>query len=197
MISTDFKKSYSIFDIKDAMSISGPIGWNQLPERSPRPSWNSRIFAAVCLISLVFGFSLPAQAQSWLNSAWLNRTAVSISNPNGTTLTNFQVKVTLDGTFDFAHAQSRGEDLRVTAADGVTQLPFWIADWRPANTTATVWVQIPSLPSTGAGIWLYFGNSAAASASNGRATFSFFDDFEPSATTTVGYFPLSASQTIF
>src|SRR6185295_19655153 len=132
MNSSDFKKSYTIFDTKDAMSLSGPIGWIQMPETSPG---HSRIFAVLCLISLVFGTSLPVQAQSWLNSSWLNRTAVSISNPNGTTLTNFQVKVTLDGTFDFAHAQSRGEDLRVTAADGVTQLPFWIADWRPANTT--------------------------------------------------------------
>src|SRR5262245_50450977 len=159
MNSSDFKKSYTIFDIKDAMSVSGPIGRIQMPERSPRHSRTSRIFSALCLISLVLAFSLPAQAQAWLNSSWLNRTAVSISNPNGTTLTNFQVKVSLDGTFDFAHAQGRGEDLRVTAGDGVTQLPFWIADWRPANSTATVWVQIPSLPSTGTGLWLYYGNA--------------------------------------
>jgi hypothetical protein len=78
----------------------------------------------------------------------------------------------------------------------VTLIPFWIADWRPGQT-ATIWVQIPVIPEVGTTVWLYYGNAAAPSASNGRATFSFFDDFDPAATSPVGYFPLSSSQLMF
>jgi len=131
-----------------------------------------------------------------MNSAWQYRSGISIKNPNGSVLSNFQVKVTLDASFDFAHAQSDGADLRVTASDGITPLNFWIADWRPGNT-ATIWVQVPSISETGASAWLYYGNSAAASVSNGRATFSFFDDFGAGSTIPASYFPLGQPQTIF
>ncbi len=150
-----------------------------------------------CLVALLFGLSRPAQAQTWMNSAWPYRSAVSITNPNGTILTNFQVKVTLDASFDFTHAQSDGADLRVTSSDGVTALPFWIADWRPGSTSATIWVQIQTIPSAGTVIWLYSGNPAAVSASSGRSTFSFFDDFEAAPTSSVGYFQFNPPQTVF
>ncbi len=153
-------------------------------------------FAASFAFVFLFGICGPAHAQTWMNSAWRYRSEVSISNPNGNPLANFQVKVTLDASFDFAHAQSNGADLRVTSSDGVTLIPFWIADWRAGNTAA-IWVQIPTIPEAGATIWLYYGNSAAASASNGRATFSFFDDFEATSANPAGYFPLSAPQLVF
>ena len=52
----------------------------------------------------------------------------------------------------------------------------------PANIsgdTATFWVKIDDdLSSTDATIYVYYGNTQATSASNGTATFVFFDDFE-------------------
>jgi len=104
------------------------------------------------------------------------RAAVTITNPGGTALTDFQVNIRLSSTFNFSAAQSNGADLRVTNSDGITPIPFWIENWN-APTSASIWARVPSIPASGTTIYLYYGNSSAASASNGTATFQFFDDF--------------------
>lgn len=116
-------------------------------------------------------------AVPWMNTSWLYRRPVNVGNPTGGTLTNFQVNVLLDSSFSFSKAQNNGGDVRFTASDGVTLLPFWIESWNSAGLSASIWVQVPSIPASGTTIFLYYGNSAATSASNGTATFIFFDDF--------------------
>jgi len=60
-------------------------------------------------------------------------------------------------------------DIRFTL-DNVTALSYWIE-----KDTGKVWVNV-----TANGIVnLYYGNSAATDASDGKKTFEFFDDFEP------------------
>ena len=118
-----------------------------------------------------------AQSQSWLDPAWQYRSVVTITNSGGTVLTGFQVHVALDSSFDFTKAKTDGSDIRFTSNDGFTLLPFWIEAWNPGNRTASLWVRVPTIPSGGAGLYMYYGNSAAISASNGTATFEFFDDF--------------------
>jgi hypothetical protein len=118
-----------------------------------------------------------AQAQGWYNLNWSYRRAVTVANPVGTTLTNHQVQITLDGSFDFSRAKSDGADVRVASGDGTTLLPIWIESWNPAGTQASLWVKVPSLPPSGATLYLYYGNSAALSASDGASTYTFFDDF--------------------
>jgi hypothetical protein len=114
---------------------------------------------------------------SWINSAWQYRAPVTISNPGGTVLSNYQVNVVLNSSFPFVSAKADGSDVRFTATDGVTLLPYWIESWNPSQGTASLWVQVPSIPVSGTTIYLYYGNSAATTASNGNATFNFFDDF--------------------
>ena len=47
-----------------------------------------------------------------------------------------------------------------------------------ASTSAIVWVKIPTIPASGTTtIYMYYGNPSATDASNGPATFDFFDDF--------------------
>jgi len=70
-------------------------------------------------------------------------------------------------------------DIRFTSEDGVSELPYWIEEKVDGNY-AIVWVKIPYIPKypEKAFIYLYYGNPEAETASNGKATFLFFDDFE-------------------
>jgi len=112
-------------------------------------------------------------ALGWL-SGWGYRRTVTITN-SGSTLTNYQVRIALDSTFSWSNAKSDGSDIRVTAADGTTPLPFWIENWNP-TTSANIWVKVPSIPNGTTYILLYYGNSNATSASNGTNTFILFDN---------------------
>jgi len=83
-----------------------------------------------------------------------------------------------------AHCEGRlrGDfaDIRLTAADGQTLLPYYreaVLGDSPGRT-AVVWVRVPHLPPEGLTLYLYYGNPAAADLSDGRAVFDFFDDFE-------------------
>lgn len=127
------------------------------------------VLGSALIVLLMTGI---AQAQ-WLDPAWSYRRPVTISNA-GPALADYQVRVNLDSSFDFSKAMPDGRDLRVTDDGGVTKIPFWIETWTPP--TASIWVKVPSIPTTGATIYLYYGNSGATSASNGEATFVLFDD---------------------
>ena len=154
------------------------------------------LIALMGLVTVVSVLTVTAQAQTgWLDPAWGYRTQIVVANPAGSSLSNFQVQVALNGSFNFAQAKSDGSDVRVTASDGVTSIPFWIESWNASNASAILWVQVPSIPSTGTTVYLYYGNPAASSASNGNATFNFFDDFQ-SWIPTPGYFQLSSLQTV-
>ena len=69
-------------------------------------------------------------------------------------------------------------DLRFTTLDN-TPRSYWIESYDADS--ATVWVKVPSIPTSGTQIYLYYGNSGAESASNGDTTFLFFDDFNETA----------------
>ena len=120
---------------------------------------------------------VTAQTVSWLNSSWQYRSAVTVANAGGTALTGYQLNVVLSSGFDFTKAQSNGGDIRFTASDGVTLLPYWIESWNAGSSSASLWVKVPSIPAAGATVYLYYGNSSATSAANGFNTFDFFDDF--------------------
>jgi len=93
------------------------------------------------------------------------------------------VKVSLTSSnFDFAEAQSGGQDLRFYASDGATALNFWTESYSSSAQTATIWVEVPSVPADGSTtIVMKWGNSTATSVSNGAATFPFFDNFSEGA----------------
>ncbi len=65
-------------------------------------------------------------------------------------------------------------DLRF-ATPGDTLMPYWIEE--TGSNYAIVWVSIPSIPSPGAQVYLYYGNPSAPAVSSGEATFVRFDDF--------------------
>jgi len=111
--------------------------------------------------------------ESWYYISWSRRAPVTISNP-GSGLTDFQVKV--DVTYD-ADMQPDFDDIRFVDSDDSTELSHWRESYT-ASTSATFWVKVPSIPSGNKTIYMYYGNATASSASDGDATFVFFDDFE-------------------
>ncbi len=95
---------------------------------------------------------------AWFDRGWGYRRAVTITCPCAQDQTDYQVQVLLDNTFDYNHAKTDASDVRVTASDGVTQIPFWIETWDPPNQ-ASIWVKVPVIPTgPGTTIYLYYGN---------------------------------------
>jgi len=68
-------------------------------------------------------------------------------------------------------------DVRFTDDDGITLLNYWMEE-KVDGDYAIFWVEIADdLSSNPATIYLYYGNPAATTTSNGETTFLFFDDF--------------------
>ncbi|UOA10214.1 DUF2341 domain-containing protein [Methylobacter sp. S3L5C] len=132
---------------------------------------------------------------NWLDPAWIDRSVVTINSSSAIELSNFQVQVKLDSTFDFSKVKSDGSDIRFTLGDGVTQIPFWIETWDVGNRKASLWIKVPTVPITGTTLYMYYGNLAATGASSGANTFEFFDDFN-SGSTLLGYYNLGAPTTV-
>ncbi|RLE69579.1 MAG: hypothetical protein DRJ43_03785, partial [Thermoprotei archaeon] len=110
---------------------------------------------------------------SWHAPDWQYRKMITIDP--ATPLANYQVKVELTpSNFDYSKAKSDGGDLRFYQADGI-ELDYWIENWNTSGTS-TIWVEVTTSGTDT--IYMYYGNPSASSASNGTATFEFFDDFE-------------------
>ncbi|MCU0458725.1 MAG: DUF2341 domain-containing protein [Bacteroidales bacterium] len=116
---------------------------------------------AVIMTGLLSVQFLSAQAD-WYNENWSYRREVAVPNVGGADLTEFQVKITLDNSFDFSKALADGSDIRVAAGDGTTLIPFWIEEWIPASTAATIWVRVPSIPVSDTVVYIYYGNPTPA-----------------------------------
>jgi PKD repeat protein len=71
-------------------------------------------------------------------------------------------------------------DLRFRSSDN-TPLSYWIEN--SDENSAYVWVKIPSIPTTGTRLYIYYGNPSAVSETNGQNVFDMFDDFESGVVT--------------
>ena len=113
---------------------------------------------------------LSASSHAWWNEDWIARKSVTLANPAGE-VTDAPVLIRLHtGNFDFLSANENGSDLRVVAGDDKTELKFHIEKWDGINQLALVWVKVPKLTAA-TQAWLYFGNPAAAPASDAKATY--------------------------
>ncbi|MFH1187102.1 MAG: DUF2341 domain-containing protein [Candidatus Levyibacteriota bacterium] len=116
---------------------------------------------------------------TWWNGSWGYRQTVNITN-SGSTQTDFQVAITLDTAtlITAGKMQSDCDDIRITGINGEI-LPYWIEEGSaPCNNASTkIWTKAPSIPTSGAVIYVYYGNPSAPSTQNGSKVFDFFDDF--------------------
>jgi len=112
-------------------------------------------------------------------SDWLYNKQVTIQENSGTTLTDYQVKISVDYETGM---NSDFSDLRFTDSDGTILLNYWMEEYT-AGSSATVWVKVPSIPvSSEKTIYMYYGNGEASSLSDGDAVFKLFDDFGADST---------------
>ncbi|MCD6229962.1 MAG: DUF2341 domain-containing protein, partial [Candidatus Diapherotrites archaeon] len=121
--------------------------------------------------SSVFSGQLPVTG--WWDSDWSYRKSVTITETSGSDLADFQVLV----GFDSASLVSAGVmnsdcgDLRFADGLGLSGLSYWLESG--CNTASTkVWVKVPSIPANSStGIFMYYGNVSAVSASSDVDTF--------------------------
>lgn len=112
---------------------------------------------------------------TWWNFNWNNRRPITINNSgNPNMLENYQVKVFVPC---YEYMRPDFDDLRFVENEGAGELSYWIENYNYGEN-AMVWVKVPKIPASGSKtIWMYYGNPPAVSASDGDATFDFFDDF--------------------
>lgn len=123
---------------------------------------------------------------AWL-TGWHKRKQITLSRATGA-VTNYQMKL-LVGESAGATGEdvdcggkclSTFNDLRFTAADGTTLLPYWIESitGTTPNQLATVWIKFDSIGVGATTFYMYYENSGAAAVSNGKNSFQYFEDFE-------------------
>ena len=119
-------------------------------------------------------------------SGWSYRKPVTLSRASGA-VTNYQMKLKVGESAGAAgedvdcdgKCKADFSDLRFTAADGTTLLDYYIEDVSGAtpNQLATVWIEFGSIGTGATTFYMYYGNAGASAASNGPATFAYFQDF--------------------
>lgn len=96
---------------------------------------------------------------------WPYRTEVTLSENSGSTLTNYQILLRLNGnelhpSYDWTSA---GNDLRILDQDDTTEIPYYIDNWNAQTKNAEVWIKLASLPANSSRkIYLYYGKSEAS-----------------------------------
>lgn len=141
------------------------------------------VFALLIVIGVGGYFlfnNLKKVSAEWFDQNWYYRQAINISNSAGSNQTDYQVSITLNTSalVTAGKLQSNCNDIRVTDNNGKL-LPYWIETGASAcNTTTTaIWTKVPSIPTSGQTVYIYYGNPNAVSAQNGNNVFIFFSDF--------------------
>lgn len=128
---------------------------------------------------------------SWIaNEVWTpyqKRVAHTIAGSTDGTLTNYPVEITVirgagsstGSTLYAPDCRADFADIRFTAADGVTQIPYYLES--VVGNTATFLVNVPSIPASPGTttIYVYWLNpSVTTTTSDPAAKWVFYDDFE-------------------
>ena len=106
--------------------------------------------------------------EMWHMPGWDSRMQLTFNNSSrAENLNDFPILVTLDtNRFDYSRAQVSGNDLRFVDANG-TVLSYEIETWNPSGQSS-IWVKVPRIDASSStdSMWLYYGNSSAASGQN-------------------------------
>ena len=129
------------------------------------------------LLTLVVATILLASIAPIASAGWDCRKPVTINNPDDA-LSDYQVLITLNSSnFGYSKANPEGSDMRFTDYENSLPHPYWIETWNTSGESR-IWVNVFSVPTGDSKLYMWYNNSEASSASNGDATFEFFDDFE-------------------
>jgi hypothetical protein len=141
---------------------------------------------------------------SWL-TGWGMRKLLTITGSTSGAQTDYQMKLTVhkatgtDSSTDIylgTNVKDDFSDLRFTYNDGSTNLSYWIESYT-SGSVATVWIKIPSIPTSPCTmtIYTYYSRYDASSLSNGNDTFTFFDDFTGTSLDTTKWQALGVTPT--
>lgn len=134
-----------------------------------------RAAAVVALLCIAAGSRASAAPDdAWRHSAtlWILTTPEAADLPATCREAEFPLLVRLNAdTFDFAQARPDGADIRFRDAAG-RPLAHQIDEWDATGGTACIWVRIPEIRGNARqSITMIWGNTAAASESDGGAVF--------------------------
>ncbi len=99
---------------------------------------------------------------------WKYNRAIPITNSSGATQTSYQVNVSLTTATmgsPYTNVNSNGSDIRFYNPSTMQELPYWIESWSSTGTSS-FWVKVDSIPTSGATIYMYYGNPSATSSSS-------------------------------
>lgn len=121
-----------------------------------------RCSTAVGALLIALGGFAPAPALAWWNCAWSSRVALDVSAAAAGT--NVIVEAALPASALPGYPWTAADtSLRVVDADDSTVLPHF-AEPRPGSVQRLrVWFRVPAVGPTPRRVWLYYGNTAAAS----------------------------------
>jgi hypothetical protein len=145
------------------------------------------LISSLILIILIPVFILtskylnPKSEAAWFDEGFQYRKAVDIANTSGGNLTDFQVSISIGTGAPIAAGKMKSDcsDIRITDQNGKS-LPYWVETngLNSCNQNATIiWVKVPEISTSGATLYVYYGNPSATSLSNGSSVFVYFDDF--------------------
>lgn len=106
-------------------------------------------------------------------AGWKKRKIINIKNTNiGSTLEDFPLYIKISNDYDIGYdCKSDGSDIRFTASDGVTVLPYEVESWAynssPKYASIACFVKVPALVTSASNyIYIYWGNNVAVAPTN-------------------------------
>jgi len=113
-----------------------------------------------------------ASAHVWGNTTFTYKRQLNITvNEN---VTDFQIYKNIT---NMTNMQANASDIRFLDITETIALPYWIENISEGNW-ATVWIKGNFTTNNGTQAYMYYGNTSAASQSNGSTVFLSFDDAE-------------------
>ena len=164
---------FTIITGRQAMIDSVPAGFIPSILNAASPDSARRRLVAADLTVSAGDTVVVANSSVWKYSKKVYLNTTNTGAGVQATVTDFPVLIRLtSGTFDFSQARADGGDLRFMKEDGMT-LPYEIERWDPVARQAEVWVRVDTVQGNDDARFflMCWGNSAAASASDGAAVF--------------------------
>ncbi|PIZ97837.1 MAG: hypothetical protein COX79_00735, partial [Candidatus Levybacteria bacterium CG_4_10_14_0_2_um_filter_36_16] len=123
-------------------------------------------FLAVLLLLITGNFLSVSKAEAWYNASWSYRVKITVDYTKvPSNQTNFPVYVNLANLPAGFHThvnQTDARDIRVTRADGDTELPREVVYYTAASDTGELYFKANSLSnSANTDFYIYYGNAAA------------------------------------
>ncbi|MEO6734084.1 MAG: DUF2341 domain-containing protein [Ferruginibacter sp.] len=110
-----------------------------------------------------------AYGQSWYNSSWLYRKAITIdyTKVGAGPHTNFPVLISITDANLQTGAQADFDDILFTSSNGTTKLDHEVESYTSGTGALVAWVEVSSLSSSvNTVIYMYYGNAAASAQQN-------------------------------